>query len=143
MRASNSIEGYVVSLDDARALVEREEPLAAEDESRLANEGYRDAMTLVLQKEDAPYFSYSHDFLNALHFLMVGHDLTKNPGRWRPGAVFVYDDLKDERVYEGPSIEIVPSLMAELIASLNAPGDTHPIVAAAMAHLDYVMIHPH
>lgn len=143
VRASNSIEGYVVSLDDARALVEREEPLAAEEESRLANEGYRDAMTLVLQKEDDPYFTYSYEFLNALHFLMVGYDLTKNPGRWRPGAVFVFDDLKDERVYEGPSLEIVPALMAELIASLNAPGDTHPIVAAAMAHLDYVMIHPH
>jgi Fic family protein len=143
VRASNSIEGYVVSLDDARAIMEGEEPLAAEDESQLANEGYRDAMTLVLQKEDDPYFTYSYEFLNALHFLMVGHDLTKNPGRWRPGAVFVYDDLEDERVYEGPSIEIVPELMTELIASLDEPHEAHPIVAAAMAHLNYVMIHPH
>lgn len=143
VRASNSIEGYVVSLDDARAIMEGEEPLAAEDESQLANEGYRDAMTLVLQKEDDPYFTYSYEFLNALHFLMVGYDLTKNPGRWRPGAVFVYDDLKDERVYEGPSVEIVPELMTELIASLEEPHEVHPIVAAAMAHLNYVMIHPH
>ncbi len=143
VRASNSIEGYDVSLDDARAIVENEEPLEAEAESKAANNGYRAAMTLVLQKEDDPYFSYSYEFLNALHFLMTGYDLTRNPGRWRPGAVFVHDDLKEERVYEGPSIEIVPALMTELISSLNASGSTHPIVSAAMAHLNYVMIHPH
>jgi Fic family protein len=143
VRGSNSIEGYDVSLDDARAVVAREETLDAGSEAAAANAGYRDAMTLVLQKEDDPYFSYSYDFLNALHYQMVGYDLSKNPGRWRPGAIFVYDDLRGERVYEGPSIEIVPALMTELISSLNTPGDIHPMVAAAMAHLDYVMIHPH
>lgn len=143
VRGSNSIEGYDVTLDDARAVVEGEETADATDEARLANSGYRNAMTLVLQKEDDPYFSYSYEFLNALHFQMVGHDLTRNPGRWRPGAVFVYDELRDEQVYEGPSIEVVPALMTELIASLNAPGDHPPLVTAAMAHLNYVMIHPH
>jgi Fic family protein len=143
VRGSNSIEGYDVSLDDARAVVDGEEPLAAESEAAAANSGYRNAMTLVLQKEDDPYFSYSYEFLNALHFLMVGHDLTKNPGRWRPGAVFVFDDLREQRVYEGPSIELVPALMAELIATLNSPGETHPIIGAALAHLNFVMIHPH
>ena len=143
VRGSNSIEGYDVSLDDARALVEGEQTLDAEVEATVANNGYRAAMTLVLQKEDDPYFSYSYEFLNSLHFFMVGYDLTKNPGRWRPGAVFVYDDLREARVYEGPSIEIVPALMTELISSLNTPGDTHPIISAAMAHLNYVMIHPH
>ncbi len=143
VRASNSIEGYDVSLDDARAIVDNDEPIEAGAESRAANSGYRAAMTLVLQKEEDPYFSYSYEFLNALHFLMIGYDLTKNPGRWRPGVVFVYDDLKEERVYEGPSLEMVPRLMTELISSLNAPGTTHPIISAAMAHLNYVMIHPH
>lgn len=143
VRGSNSIEGYDVSLDDARAVVEREEPLEAESEAKFANNGYRDAMTFVLQKENDPYFQYSYEFFNALHFLMVGYDLTKNPGRWRPGTIFVFDDLKDERVYEGPSIEHVPALMAELISSLNASGNLHPIIGAAMAHLNYVMIHPH
>jgi Fic family protein len=143
VRGSNSIEGYVVSLDDARAVVEGDEPLEAVDETKAAVSGYRSAMTLVLQKADDPYFGYSYEFLNALHFLMVGHDLTKNPGRWRPGAVYVYDDVREERVHEGPSVEVVPALMREMIASLNAPGDTHPVVAAAMAHLNFVMIHPH
>jgi Fic family protein len=143
IRGSNSIEGYELSLHAARAVAEREEPLGADEEAVAATAGYRAAMTLVLQKEDDPYFTYSYEFLNSLHFMMVGYDLNKNPGRWRPGAVFVHDEERDLRVYEGPSIEVVPSLMVELMASLNSPGETHPIVAAAMAHLNFVMIHPH
>lgn len=144
VRGSNSIEGYQVSLDDARALVAGEEPVeSASQESIAANRGYRAAMTLVLQKEDDPYFSYSYEFLNCLHFMMVGHDLTKNPGRWRPGAIYIHDEAKDARVYEGPSVARVPGLVLSLIATLNEPGTTHPILGAALAHLNYVMIHPH
>ncbi len=143
VRGSNSIEGYELSIHDARAVIEGEKPLEAAAEAAAATAGYRAAMTLVLQKEADPYFAYSHDFLSSLHFMMVAYDLTKHPGRWRPGTVFVLDEGKDERVYEAPSMDVVPALMAGLMATLNAPGDTHPVVAAAMAHLNYVMIHPH
>lgn len=143
VRGSNSIEGYEISLNDAHAVVEDEEVFDVEEETRMAVSGYRAAMTLVLQKEEDLYFSFNHDFLNALHFMMVGYDLSKNPGRWRPGAVFVYDEAKEERVYEAPSVDLVPGLMDELMLDLNSPGDTHPIIRGAMAHLNYVMIHPH
>lgn len=143
VRGSNSIEGYRVPLDDAVAAMAGEEPFEAEAEAWAATHGYRSAMTFVMLKEDDPYFTYSYEFLNALHFMMVGHDLTKHPGRWRPGVVYVRDEERDEIVYEGPSIELVPALMTELVASLNAPRDRHPIVTAAMAHLNYVLVHPH
>ncbi len=42
---SNTIEGYNVTLADAMALVEDEEPLDAAEETRQAVVGYRDAMT--------------------------------------------------------------------------------------------------
>lgn len=143
IRGSNSIEGFEVSIHAARAIAEREEPLEADEEAVAATAGYRAAMTLVLQKEDDPYFVYHWEFLNSLHFLMVGHDLNKHPGRWRPGVVYVFDEEREQRVYEGPSIDVVPALMTELMAFLNDPGAVHPIVAAAMAHLNYVLIHPH
>lgn len=143
IRGSNSIEGFELSIHAARAVAEREEPLDADEEAVAATQGYRMAMTLVLQKEDDPYFFYGWELLNSLHFLMVGYDLNKNPGRWRPGAVFVFDEEREQRVYEGPPIDLVPQLMSELMKTLNEPGDVHPLVAAAMAHLNYVMIHPH
>src|SRR2546430_8694489 len=43
--------------------------------------------------------------------------------------------------YEGPNAAAVPSLMKTLVKSLAAQ-DEPPLVAAAMAHLNLVMIHP-
>jgi hypothetical protein len=57
LQGSNSIEGYNASLDDAVAAVEGEEPLDANQETRAALRGYRDAMTYVLQLANDPHFT--------------------------------------------------------------------------------------
>jgi Fic family protein len=144
VQGSNSIEGYNVTLDDAIAAVQGEEPLDPNDEAWLAVTGYRDAMTFVLQKVDDPYFTLSEEVLKALHFMMLKYDLTKNPGRWRSGPILVKDEKTGDQVYEGPPAESVPGLMSELIASINRASDASVpvIVQAAMAHLNLVMIHP-
>jgi Fic family protein len=144
IRGSNSIEGYNVTIEDAVAAVQGEEPLDAKDENWLATRGYRDAMTYVLQKAEDPAFRYSSEILTSLHFMMIGYDLSRNPGRWRPGSVFVRSEATGEQVYEGaPSDRVVP-LIDELVEGLNTPcsGMEEAIVRAAMAHLNLVMIHP-
>ena len=76
--------------------------------------------------------------------MMIKHDLGKNPGRWRAGSIFVRDDQKRVTVYEGPSADLVPPLVDELMGVLNGAdaSDTPPVVRAAMGHLNLVMIHP-
>ena len=143
IRGSNSIEGYNVSAEDAIAAVVGEEPLDARRETWAAIKGYRDAMTYVLQLAEDPHFEYGDGFLRSIHFMMIGYDLTKNPGRWRPGPIYVREERKGEIVYEGPDFETVPKYMAELSAELNARDEDHPaMVRAAMAHLNLVMVHP-
>lgn len=144
VRNSNSIEGYNVTPEDAIAAVEGEEPLTADRESWSAVTGYRSAMTFVLQLTKDPNFTYSEGFIRGLHFMMVQHDLKKNPGNWRPGTVYVRDEGKGgEVVYEGPDVEMVPGLIDELIEYLNDEDDhAHAFVKAALAHLNLVMIHP-
>jgi Fic family protein len=143
VRGSNSIEGYVVSLDDAIAAGEGEEPLEPKNESWAAVVGYQAAMTYVLQLADDPHFGYSADLLRSLHFMMMQYKLAKNPGRWRPGSIFVVDEEKGAVVYEGPEADHVPGLVQELLAALNDRAAAVPrLVQAAMAHLDLVMIHP-
>jgi Fic family protein len=142
IRGSNSIEGYNVSAEDAIAAVAGEEPLDAERETWAAIRGYRDAMTYVLQLAADPHFVYGDGFVRSLHFMMINHDLTKNPGRWRPGAIFVRDERKGEVVYEGPDSDLVPGFMEELTAQLNEDEDNAAMVRAAMAHLNLVMVHP-
>ena len=143
IRASNSIEGYNVSVDDAVAACEGEEPLDAQTEAWAAVTGYRVAMTYVLQLADDPHFEYSAALLRSLHFMMMQHDLRKNPGRWRPGPIYVRDEQLEEIVYEAPDALGVPGLIEELVRDLNANDDGVPdLVHGAMAHLNLVLIHP-
>jgi Fic family protein len=142
IRHSNSIEGINVTKDDAMAAVENQEPTAATRVDWQATTGYRDAMTYVLQLASDPHFSYDESLIRSLHFMITQHDLTKHPGRWRPGMIFVRDEKKQTTVYEGPDADLVPHLMHELVQSLNEPDKIPVKVRAAMAHLNLVMIHP-
>lgn len=144
VRGSNSIEGYNVTAEDAIAAVEGEEPMTADKEAWQAVTGYRTAMSFVLQLTKDPNFVYSEGFIRGLHFMMVQHDFQKNPGNWRPGTIYVRDEGRGgEVVYEGPDVEMVPGLIAELIEYLNDDDDCpHALVKGAMAHLNLVMIHP-
>ena len=87
IQGSNSIEGYNVSVEDAIAAVEGEAPLDAAAETWAAVTGYRGAMTYVLQLANDPHFSYNEGFIRSLHFMMLQYDLSKHPGRWRPGPI--------------------------------------------------------
>jgi Fic family protein len=142
IRGSNSIEGYNASVQDAIAAVQGIEPFDAEGETWNALTSYQCAMTFVLQLANDPSFKYEPGFIRSLHYMMLQYDLSKNPGNWRPGAIFVRDEAKKEVVYEGPTREIIEPLIADLIESLNAKNDVPEVIRAAMAHLNLVMIHP-
>jgi Fic family protein len=140
VQGSNSIEGYNASLDDVVAAMEGEPTLAANEETQLALAGYRDAMTYVLQIAGDDRLEVDEGLLKSLHFMMIKHDLGKNPGQWRPGDIYVRRE-DGETVYEGPPSGDVPSLIAELLQELRR--DESPVlVKAAMAHLNLVLIHP-
>ncbi len=141
IRGSNSIEGYQIAKDDVVAAAQGE-AVEANEATRLATGTYRRAMTHVLGLSRDQHFQWSAGVIKALHFIMLEYDLDKNPGLWRPGAVFVVDEDKGQRVYEGPYFVMVPDLMDELVDQLATPGDTPELVGAAMAHLNLVMIHP-
>jgi Fic family protein len=141
VQASNSIEGYDASLDDVVASVDDEPTLRANEQTRLALSGYRDALTYILQVAQDRTATVDEGLLKSLHFMMIKHRLDKDPGRWRPGVIFVVRESTGERVYEGPPADEVPELIAAMIEELE--GSTAPVlVRAAMAHLNLVMVHP-
>jgi Fic family protein len=135
IQGSNSIEGYNVTIDDAMAAASDEAPLDAVGETWAALVGYRQAMSYILQLSDDPHFSYSRGLIRGLHYMMVQHDLTKHPGKWRPGPIFVRNEQSGEQHVNG--------LMHELVEQLNTPpAGVHPMVLAALSHLNLVMVHP-
>lgn len=142
IQGSNSIEGYIANLDDAAAVAVGEEPLDSDSETRLALSGYRDAMTYVLQLSHDEDFVYSEQLIKSLHFMMTSYSIFNRPGLWRLGSIYVKREGDGAIVYEGPDVAMVPKLMRELITVMNSELDTPPIISAAMAHLNLVMIHP-
>lgn len=143
IRGSNSIEGYVASLDQALAAVEQEDPpLDAKTETWQAINSYRLAMTCILQSCEDPTFEFGKQFLKSLHFMMMQWDLSKSPGQWRAGGIFVVDSQVPDPIYEGPDPELIDGLIDELVDYIKRPTRSSVLVKAAMAHLNLVMIHP-
>jgi Fic family protein len=143
IRGSNSIEGYVVDEDDAAAALDDEEPLSADERTWAEIRGYRQALGYVLQMAADPHFVIDTSAMRSMHYMMLAHDLSKSPGQYRTGTIYVHDEKRDIVVYEGPDAGRVPALMEELAASLRADVDVDPLVRGAMAHLNLVMIHPY
>lgn len=142
IQGSNSIEGYNVTFEEAVAVVEGES-VDREGETVAAVEGYRTALSYVLQLSDDPHYTFNEELVRGLHFMMLSYDPTKRPGRWRPGSICVRREPSGEVVYEGPPAENVPSLMREFVEQANgADSSVHAVVRGAMAHLNLVMIHP-
>lgn len=141
IQGSNSIEGYNVSVEDAMAAIQGNEPAEARDEDWHAVVGYRRAMTYVLQLAQDEHFEYAAGLIRSLHFMMTDYSLDAGPGLWRPKGIWIRNDATGEIVYEGPDHDDVPGLIEELVGQLTTT-DGPAMVRAAMAHLNLVMIHP-
>ncbi len=139
VQGSNSIEGYHASDEDVAAVIEEEEPLDTREETRQAISGYRDAMTYAMQLAKANH-RIDGSTLLGLHFMIMKNRLDKNPGQWRPEAVWV-EDQDGHVVYTAPDREGVEELVDQTLDAIRH--SSGPVmINAAMAHLNLVMIHP-
>jgi Fic family protein len=142
IQGSNSIEGYDVELDDAAAALDDEEALSADERTFAEIKGYRQALGYVLAMAGDSEFKLDASAIRGMHYMMLSHDLAKSPGSYRQGAVYVHDETTGENVYEGPAADDVPALMTSLMDELATASSVDPLVQAAMAHLNLVLIHP-
>ena len=141
IQGSNTIEGYNATMEEAIAAVEQEPPIDETTETWLAINGYRAAMTYIMQAASDPFFELGKQFLKSLHFMMTSFALDSYPGQWRPGYVSVVNRQTGSVVYEAPDVELVDSLVEELVDYLKQDHRAS-VVAAAMAHLNLTLIHP-
>jgi Fic family protein len=142
IQGSNSIEGYQVAEDDAAAAVDGEGPISADEKTFLEIQGYRQALGYVLAMGDDDYATFDATEIRAMHYMMLSHDQSKSPGRYRKGPMYVRDERRDLVVYEGPDAPQVPVLIDALVESLHTGVSSDPVVRSGMAHLNLVMIHP-
>jgi hypothetical protein len=115
IQGSNSIEGINVSVEDALAALGGDEPTDATLPEWHATQGYRRALTYVLQLAQDEHFQYTPDLIRSLHFMMTEYSLEASPGLWRPGPIWVRNDATGQIVYTAPDEQDVRRLVAELV----------------------------
>jgi Fic family protein len=143
LQGSNSIEGINANLDEAVAIIDDQRPDTLEEETFRALEGYRTAMTYILRIHDDPYTQINAQFIRSLHYMMLNYDMTKLPGQWRNGSVYVVHEASGDTVYEGPEASQIANLVDELVKQINSANSVDSsTVLGAMAHLNLAMIHP-
>jgi len=85
IRGSNSIEGYVVDVDDAAAAVDGEDPLSASEQIFAEIRGYRQALGYVIAMAGDDHFVLDASTIRSLHFMLLGtiyrsHRAATGPG---------------------------------------------------------------
>jgi Fic family protein len=141
IESSTSIEGYSVDPAEAIALTSGTASDSGEDESRLAVVCYAQAMDHVGAMARDPNFRWTDRVILDLHFDACHFQRDKSPGLWRTGPIGVTGP-NGGIDYRGPDGEDVPALIAEVVAWLEGSKDAHPVVRAAMAHLNLISVHP-
>ena len=146
IHGSNTIEGYNVTWRSGLAAADDEEPLDAQGETWMA-------VTRLPRRDDLrPAAAAIHRassgcraLVQRLHFMMLRHVLSKNPGRWRPGTQCTSGrDANGRDRVRGPGRRaMVPSLVGGAEGPTWLRDDSEPaVIRAGMAHLNLVMIHP-
>src|ERR1700680_1795320 len=137
-----SIEGYGASLEDTVEILAGQHPSGTSEETQRIIAAYAQAMDRVAVLAADLRFQWSPQTMLDLHFLVCHPQPQGGPGRLREGPVIVTRGLGRDP-YRPPSPSDVPGLVTEVADWLGA-GDLarHPVIRAAMAHLNLVSIHP-
>lgn len=135
--SSTAIEGFSTTPERAVELLGDAQPVNEDD---LAFTGYARAMQHVGVVAAERDFEWSRRLLLDLHFDLCSFEKKNGPGALRDGPVYVTGP-RGAIAFTGPPAAEVPGLIDELVAELNQ-SEGPPLVAAAMAHLNLVSIHP-
>lgn len=132
--ASTRIEGNPLTVREVEAVLLGE----TVDASRSAQQevvSYNQALNLAATFAIAPDFDWSHMVFTAINGQILQGLPEGRQGRYRDGPVYIGE------AYEGPDAGRVHDLMASLIDWIRS-SDDHPLVRAALLHLNVLAIHP-
>ena len=142
---STAIEGNILTRDQVESIIAGEAIEVPEKDRTEALNYYR-ALRWAQTRSQDPGWRLSHETILTLHF-MVGTDLGGDYeplGQYRHGQNTVHDKRTAEAIYWPPRPAEVHDLMSEFVDYVRQRSDrgTDPYVVNALAHLNFVAIHP-
>lgn len=143
VRFSAGIEGYEATSSVVNSVLLNQGPSDLSDKTLAALSGYRDAMSFMLRVAAVPDFKIEQNYLNALHFMILGAKASSDSASLREKDISVVDQRSGLRVHQGAEPAELPKLMGEFIKRYSPRPDRIAIIDAAMAHLNLLLIHPY
>ena len=135
---STQIEGNRLTQEQVIEVIKNKKciPKRKRDEDEI--KGYYKAIQFV-EKLAMKKTLISEEDLNKIHTLVENN----NEIKYRDGQNVITDSSTSEIVYMPPEAEDVPILMKDFINWLNLDKETPILIKAAIAHYQYVTIHPY
>lgn len=143
IHGTTRIEGNTLSDVEVEALLAGGERRRLNGREAREVIGTREALALVDELAAKPAIGPDEGFIREIHRRVLwGQSPLLTPGEYRRGENRVIDDA-GRTIFSTPPSGDVPSLMREYSQWLTSAPTRHgPLVAAALAHLELVAIHP-
>lgn len=139
---STRIEGNTLSEEQVEVLLDSP-PSGTRNIDVREVVNYAMALRFVDEISDEPEMPIDERVIRHLNKIILEDTVAPllRPGQYRNGDVWVSHPVSGDKIYDGPSPGDVPSLMQDFVAWLRLDGE-HPVVKAAIAHLELVAVHP-
>ncbi|MCK5581542.1 MAG: Fic family protein [Candidatus Omnitrophica bacterium] len=138
---STKIEGNALTMAQTKKLLDGQDVVARErDKKEVLN--YYDCLEFILKsaKQKQPV---TEKLIQEIHSInLKGIFKGKLRGHYREAQNVVMDSSTKGLVYMPPEVKDVGPLMQSLVGWLNREKDIHPVIKAAVAHYQFVTIHP-
>ena len=143
---STAIEGNPLTLEEVRRLLSGK-PLQKPRDREIEVRNYKTSLDEIRSEWTAiPKAVTTTTILNLHRSVMRDLELPARLGKWRVDPVFVFDTNTQMPVHEGDPAPEVGSRITALCTWLNNAHALHPVIhpvtRAAIAHLEFVRIHP-
>jgi Fic family protein len=139
--ASTSMEGVPVTVEEVRRILVGDRPAEVREEDAALVRGYRDAMSFILRRADAPAFRWEAELIVGLHDRILAGNWAAGAGRFRLIQAYVVNSSSGEVVFEPPPPDRLSELVDDACAVMEG-GHEHPAIAAAWLHAAIAAIHP-
>lgn len=145
VHSSTSIEGNPLNELQVQKLL-KGEIITAPDYAIVEILNYKRALDWVNKKAERKSLLTNKDILDLHHIVTDKLLPTDKSGNWRPGDVFVINEVngKESIQFTGPEASRVPKLVDSFLKWIDSQDITsiHPVILAGLIHYIFVSIHP-
>ena len=140
-QSSTSIEGNPLNIRQVEQ-VSSNQRLTRHQYAEIEVKNYKQALDYIAKRKRKKTSLNVDDILRIHRIITHGLLPDEKSGNWRRNKVYI-EDRHGNVVYTGPEARKVPRLINELLRWLETKGkEIHPVLAAAIFHIELVSIHP-